>query len=440
MTGHPRGGANASAAVPAHPASDHSGHPAVGWLQHPPQIPSSLAGLPWWRQSLAHGAPGIALLHIERAATGLAPWETAHQWLAYSATGGITTGADSHLYYGAPALAHALTCATTVRPAPYQRALALLDASIAATTEKRIATAHQRMDRGEPPALAEFDLIRGITGAGAHLLRRDPGGGTVRAVLEYLVRLTEPISHEGEELPGWWTLSGPSGRASARFAEGHGNSGMAHGIAGPLALLALAARKGVAVGGHLDAIDRITGWLDRWRVETASGPVWPYWVNRAQLRADHRETSAAQPPSWCYGTAGLARAQQLSALATRDERRQALAESALLQALSSPVQRAALRASPSLCHGFAGLAHIAVVAAADAAPPVANRLRALIPDLLAAVQPVPADLSTVGTPLPPGMEPRHGFLEGAAGVALAVAAAASATPSQSGWDTCLLIA
>lgn len=42
----------------------------------------------WWHQSLAHGAPGIALLHIELAAAGLRPFHRAHDWLTV-ATGKI---------------------------------------------------------------------------------------------------------------------------------------------------------------------------------------------------------------------------------------------------------------------------------------------------------------------------------------------------------------
>jgi hypothetical protein len=35
-----------------------------------------------WPQSLAGGATGIALLHIERARSGRGSWKTAHRWLS----------------------------------------------------------------------------------------------------------------------------------------------------------------------------------------------------------------------------------------------------------------------------------------------------------------------------------------------------------------------
>jgi len=57
----------------------------------------------WWRQSLAHGVPGIALLHTEPAAAGLRPFRRVHDWLTMVAGSPVTTGASTGLFYGAPA-------------------------------------------------------------------------------------------------------------------------------------------------------------------------------------------------------------------------------------------------------------------------------------------------------------------------------------------------
>ncbi len=66
--------------------------------------------------------------------------------------------------------------------------------------------------------------------------------------------LTRPLTVDGEPLPGWWVSHDPHRRQSPAFNGGHGNFGATHGITGPLALLSLAARRGVVVGGQLDAI------------------------------------------------------------------------------------------------------------------------------------------------------------------------------------------
>ncbi|MBO4140197.1 lanthionine synthetase C family protein [Micromonospora tulbaghiae] len=404
-------------------------------LAHPddPRLPIHQ---PWWRQSLALGVPGIALLHVELAAVGLRPWQRAHRWLAAVTSGPVTTGPDSHPFHGAPALAHVLACAAAHQPGAYARALDGLDTAVATDARRRVTAAHARIDAGRLPALAEFDVIRGLTGIGAYLLHRAPNGPEMRAVLQYLVRLTQPLHPKGEVLPGWWTGSGPTGRAEARFPGGHGNSGVAHGIAGPMALLALAALHGVVVDGQLTAISTICTWLDQWRSDTDAGPIWPYWVTRPELRADRAEVHRDQRSSWCYGTAGMVRAQQLAALALNDTVRRAVVEDALVRALSDPHQLAATT-NPSLCHGHAGLAHIAHRVAADALPDIAQHLRALVTRLLDQVDPkgvgprraAAALIADAGGP---------GLLEGAAGVGLAALSCSGAAVPNNSWDSCLL--
>ncbi|MGI5456065.1 lanthionine synthetase C family protein [Streptomyces sp. CA-249302] len=422
----------------AHPALRLAGAIAAR-LADPGTVPLGSKVLSADRQHLAYGPPGIALLHIELAANGLGPWQHAHDWLAAASRQPLTSGPDSHPFYGVPAFAHALACAADHLPGSYQRALDAMDGQIAVDVGRRLDAAHRRIDAGRLPQLAEFDAIRGLTGYGTYLLRRDPGSTTMRAVLDYCVRLTEPITHHGETLPGWWTETGPSGNPDDRFTGGHANTGMAHGIGGVLALLALAARNGSATDGHHAALRTILTWLDRWKQEADSGPVWPYWITQGELRTGRLAPSAPRRPSWCYGTAGLARAQQLAALALGDTRRQIDAENALVAALTDPEQHKATTDN-GLCHGFAGLAHAAARTADDAHPSTAGKLRATIPALLAAVIPPGTDPELMATALIRNEEGGPGLLDGAAGIALALLAPSTAAPPRSSWDACLLIA
>ncbi|MFI1487246.1 lanthionine synthetase C family protein [Streptomyces sp. NPDC020747] len=391
------------------------------------------------RQHLAYGPPGIALLHIELAANGLGPWQRAHDWLAAASRQPLTSGSDSHPFYGAPAIAHAMASAADNLPGSYQRALTTLDRQVAVDVGRRLDAAHRRIDAGRLPQLAEFDTIRGLTGYGAYLLRRDPGSRTMRAVLSYCVRLTEPITHREESLPGWWAQTGPSGNPDDRFPGGHANNGMAHGIGGVLALLALAARNGTLVEGHHAALRMILAWLDRWQEKTGHGPAWPYWVTRSHLRTGRLAPSTPRRPSWCYGTVGLARAQQLAALALGDTRRQIDAENALVAALTDPEQLKAITDN-GLCHGFAGLAHVAARTADDAYLSTASQVRAAIPALLTAVHPADNDPELAVGGLIQEQESGPGLLDGAAGIALALLAPSTAVPPQTAWDACLLIA
>ncbi|WP_443063628.1 lanthionine synthetase C family protein [Streptomyces sp. NBC_00663] len=391
------------------------------------------------RQHLAYGPTGIALLHIERAASGLGPWQRAHDWLAAATRAPFTAGPDSHPFYGAPALAHAMACAADHASGAYQRTLTLLDRQLAVDVRRRLDAAHRRIDAGQLPDLAEFDTIRGLAGYGAYFLRRAPSGEETRAILDYCVRLTEPITHNGEVLPGWWTLTGPSGLPDSDFPDGHGNTGMAHGIGGVLALLALAARSGAPVDQHHQALRTILAWLDRWQDGNARGPIWPYWVTRDELRTGHPAPSPPRRPSWCYGAAGLARAQQLAAIALGDTDRQLSAENALVAALTDTVQLHATTGN-GLCHGFAGLAHVAARTADDAHPSTAGQLRAAIPALLTLPCPPGADPDETAIEIADDKDAGPGFLDGAAGIALALMAPATQAPPRTSWDACLLIA
>jgi lantibiotic biosynthesis protein len=80
----------------------------TGPLTRPPQT----TGDPGWQsQSLAKGAAGIALLHIERARNGLAGWDAAHAWLAEAGAAPVSVAGDAGLFAGAPAVAFALHAA-----------------------------------------------------------------------------------------------------------------------------------------------------------------------------------------------------------------------------------------------------------------------------------------------------------------------------------------
>jgi lantibiotic biosynthesis protein len=386
----------------------------VNQLLHPPAHTDSR-----WSVSLSDGAPGILLLHVERARTGHGQWATAHAWATAATRVPVTVNPTDSLFRGAPALAFALHIAGN--PA-YADALNALDKAIKALTRCRLAAAHTRIDHGNRPTFTEYDLISGLAGIGRYFLDRHPDGPEIRDVLSYLVRLAEPLHVAGETLPGWWTETGPSGRLDERFPGGHANLSLAHGITGPLALVALAMQQGITVPGQTAAIDRICAWLDTWRQGDGTSAWWPPWVTKSEHR--RRRCAQAGPfrPSWCYGTPGLARALQLAGQATGDTARQRAAENALLGCVSDPAQLGRLT-DTSLCHGWAGLLQTLWRTSTDAQTP---ELNAYLPQLRGHLRHLPF---TDGA----------GLLEGHAGSALALHTVTGAPPRPR-WDSCLLLA
>ncbi|WP_030894148.1 lanthionine synthetase C family protein [Streptomyces sp. NRRL F-5053] len=389
-------------------------------LAHPTPPPDNQ---PWEAQGLATGAAGTALLHIERARTGHGTWQQAHRWIKAAVATGISASDTSGLYLGAPAVAFMLDCAVTPDAPRYQNGLSAIDRHVTELAHRRADAARARIHSGRPARFHEYDIFYGLTGIGAYLLRRSPSGSAMERVLAYLVRLTVPLRHGDQGfLPGWWADHQPDLTPSSVLA-GHANFGTAHGICGPLLLLARSLRHGVTVDGHEDALDAILHWLDTWRQDGPAGPWWPEHLHLGELRTGRPAQRGPARPSWCYGTPGIARAGQLAALARRDPACQHQYETAMARCVTDPGQLSTI-VDTGLCHGWAGIYQTAWRAARDAATPA-----------LADVLPGLADALTRHAH--PGPDP--GLLQGDAGTALALTTAAHATAPTSGWDACLLI-
>lgn len=325
-------------------------------LRHVPQ--SGLA--PAQRQSLAFGALGTALLHIVRACTGAEEWDTAHQWVTTVTRGPVAAHTEANLFYRAPAVAFVLRIAAK---RSHTTVLAALDDHITALTRARLDQAYARISRGELPRLGEYDLISGLTGIGVYLFQAQ-NADLLREVLAYLVRLTATVTIGDRRLPGWWTLHGPSDRPDPRWPGGHANLGLAHGISGPLALLAQTMLHGITVPGQAEAIADVNRVLDRWLRDFPHRPWWPGAVSAREWESETLHQTGPQRPSWCYGTPGLARARQLAALALNTPERQHTAETVLASCITDEAQLDQLR-DDSLCHGWAGLVHTSRRAAED---------------------------------------------------------------------------
>jgi lantibiotic biosynthesis protein len=337
----------------------------------------------------------MALLYIERD-----DLSAARPLLIEAVADGVSTGANASLFHGAPALEFVLGRAG--------RADRDVQTAVDRIVAARLAAAGRRRESQRLPSLAEFDLIRGLTGLGALLLTRAGSPRLLEQVLTYLVSLTRPVDANGRALPGWWSHDSP---AHEEMAGGHGNNSVAHGIAGPLTLLSIAARRGIVVEGQYDAIKTFARWLERFGAF--------YWITLGQLSAHEPPQAPPLRPSWCYGVAGIARALQLVAIAVGDPARRQRAEDIALAALTDP-GRLGLITDASLCHGWAGLLTVTQAVAADSTTPdrFAVCIRQIHRHLAGGIAALP----------------KPGFMEGRAGAQLALEGT-----NTTGWTRSLLI-
>lgn len=375
--------------------------------------------------SVGGGAAGVALAHIEAARTGHGSWDTARTWTTRALSGPVNGSATATLWSGAPALGLVTAIAAT-SPTRLARARTHLDEAATRLTLHRLDQAHTRIDQGARPPLAEFDLIQGLTGLAVYHLHTRPDATITRQVLTYLVRLTLPLPEDPDRLPGWWTDQSPHSRLDPAFPGGHLNLGVAHGIGAPLAVLSLAVLRGITVRGHTDAIGRMCAVLDAYRHSPPAGAWWPYYLTPRRWKSGPNTAATKQRPTWCYGTPGLARAQQLAGLALNDHHRRAMAEQSIAHCLRNPSQLDTLT-DLGLCHGWAGLLHCAWRVNTDA--PGA---------------PMTADLDRIAATLldrlehDPCSDPE--FLDGRAGIALALHTYATGTSPDVPWDAHLALA
>jgi len=392
--------------------------PRAVWPDGPP------AGGRFWPQSLASGAAGIALLHVERARSGHGDWDTARTWLVLATSGDITAAANASLFFGVPALAFVLHVADGDSHR-YRRARTTLDEATLAVTRHRLEQAHARISRTEPPEMREFDLVRGLVGLATYHLARHPDHEVTGNVLAYLARLTEPLASTST-LPPWWVSVAPNGEPSPEYPQGHGNLGVSHGISSALAVLSLAQLRGLGATAVSEAIARICAWTDQWRQGGPDTPWWPGLITTGQARTGRIDPVLRPVPSWCYGASGTARAQQLAGMALGDPGRHQAAEAAMLAVLRDPGQRSRLT-GPGLCHGTAGLLHCAWRMSADARTPV---IREALPGLAADV----IKELRQSRPAEPDL------LDGVAGIALALHATGTGRAAAPCWDSFLALA
>ncbi|GAA1095856.1 lanthionine synthetase C family protein [Nocardiopsis metallicus] len=367
---------------------------------------------------LATGHLGPALLHLMHDP------DRAHPWIQAATSGGLTTDRAT-LFYGLPALAFVLSYAPEDR---YTRDRALLTRHLTDLAHHRTRTAHQRIDQHRTPTYSEYDLISGLTGIGVALMRTAPHSTALEQVLTYLVRLTEPLPTDQGHKPGWWVHHDPRMINDPAFPHGHMNLGMAHGISGVLAFLSLNHRAGRHVPGQQGAIRRLCETLDLWQRSDTHGSWWPGWVTTPHPEQQPQPLNRPGPPSWCYGTPGIARARQLAGRALQDYTLQHTAEHALLAC----VQRANHQNSSNddgLCHGSSGLLQTLLRATHDHATTTqANELAQATDEIQAALMKSPRS----------GEATDIGLLEGRTGTALVLSTrTGSHTPA---WDTLLLLA
>lgn len=393
-------------------------------------VRSTGGDVPWRDPSLAGGYPGLAVLsaYLDACYPGGRWARAGHAQLAAAVCDAdVVARLGPALHGGWAGLAFAAASLAAGRTR-YAAFLDQADAALAATAGRLAGRVKMTPPPIAPPLV---DVISGLAGAAVGLLARR-GRPDVDAALEATLSALTGLAVSVDGLP---RMASPAQWAARSFGDSTGpmlNLGLAHGLPGVVAALALALREGVAVEGQDEAVGALVDLLLRHRQHDADGPVWPNGVPLA---------GAGPPPpttrfAWCYGTPGCARALWLAGLALDRPEWVREAVDAFRGVLARLATGPALE-SPMFCHGRAGVVQLGLRFASEVEDAsLANLVRAEAVGLLEAYEPA----SRYGFRKVDGRGRRRdapGLLDGAAGVALVLLAAA--TDVQPAWDRAFLV-
>ncbi|WP_053922337.1 lanthionine synthetase C family protein [Streptomyces chattanoogensis] len=411
------------------------------------QLPAHVPLPPWQPAQLWLGHTGIALLYTRLAHDDSTWARTAHAHLSAAlASASEDTIGDLLLSASLHAQAHDGYSRLLQRAAPVHASAvrASLDAL----------TTHLRT-KGPGLAYPEYDLLYGLTSAGRRLMTGAAiGSGECAAVLHdvlrFLTSMARPVQAHGSTVPGWWSdpeLPLVPEADKAAYPRGDFNLGIAHGICGPLSLLAVAHQAGYRVPHMQDALRAMADWVLSKRLTDERGVHWP---GRVAFEEETGRIPPAAMPSrprtgWCYGTAGVARSLYLAGRALNAPTLTEAAVEAMRSLFRGPYGRTEMP-DATFCHGRAGILQAAVRMASDTGDPelwqAAGRLAH---ELAQDFDPKTAfgyRFPLLPTPGAPGVD-EPGLLQGAAGVALALISYADARrgnlPDTCTWDTALLM-
>ncbi|WP_433175456.1 lanthionine synthetase C family protein [Actinoallomurus sp. CA-150999] len=311
----------------------------------------------WAATGLGRGHSGVASFYGTLAWSDSRWAATAHAHLR-AAVSAIPSEPSAGLALGPAAVLSAVqTC--SAREGDYSALRRNLLGAVAGRLRERLNAPQAGIPGTAGVSGREHDLISGCTGVGRLLLdavddETAAHPDTVEAfqsTLRRLVRLTEPIKVNGRPRPGWWTVPSTGAALPAQASNDIFEVGMAHGIAGPLALLSLSLSRGHVVPGQAGAIEAVAEWLVAQAHRDAHGP---YWPARTGVEREPGPDGSRCPAAWCTGAAGVAAALHLAGVALNNVGWRSIAVDALRAAMGRNEKEQRL-VGPTVCHGHAGL-------------------------------------------------------------------------------------
>jgi len=207
-----------------------------------------------------------------------------------------------------------------------------------------------------------YDVITGMAGVGRYLLmyiEQFMANGdclqeknALEQILKYFVKLSGDVDAEGKKIIGFYVANENLWPEKRRTQYLHGtlDFGIAHGIAGPLALMTYAAKQNIVVDGQIAAMNKLINIFNEHSVTKNNIIYWPM-IMPAELYGQPGAAETGTRMSWCYGSIGISCVlYQVSKYLGKNGD---VYLHNMEQIAKAPRQVYNLL-SPIICHGFAG--------------------------------------------------------------------------------------
>jgi lantibiotic biosynthesis protein len=194
------------------------------------------------------------------------------------------------------------------------------------------------------------DLVEGVTGLGVYALQRYP-----RPVATECLRLVVERLHESARRDEygfyWWTPPTEIHEEwRKQYPSGRVDLGVAHGVAGAIALLGGVCGAGIEQAAARPLLEGAVRWLLAHSTATDAGPTFPLWVAPGFRPYQAR-------CAWCYGDPGIAAALLTAARGADVPDWEQAAVALAYRAAERPAFETGV-VNACFCHGAAGLAHL----------------------------------------------------------------------------------
>lgn len=303
-------------------------------------IPSTASLPAGMNPSLGGGQAGVALLYAWLAQTGRTPQADLLAWecLDRAIEAMSTQPMNASFYGGFTGVAWATELVDLLLDPDAEDRNEAVDEALVGLLS--------RTDHWSAP----YDLVEGLTGFGVYALQRYPrpvATECLRRVVELLEKRAQHDEHglywwtPAEELHEEWRKQYPSGRVDL---------GVAHGVAGPIALLGGICAAGIEQATARPLLEGAVHWLLAHSLPTEDGSTFPLWV------APGFQPYPARC-AWCYGDPGVATALLMAARGLGDAALEQTAVALACRATERPSSETGV-VNASFCHGAAGLAHL----------------------------------------------------------------------------------